>query len=295
MRSRTPEQVPQLLADENIDETRPAARHDDGVSDAGVWRSGRTAGRRAGLRDRSMPSARRSVAGSRRSRSVSTTRTHRLRPSSSRREAADRWRAGRRRSADGHRRAGSRRRSACRGIRRRPRQSPGTNSGRASGCVMPALPVPWFVPMPDRPSTRPRSRAVPFPCVLKPVALSGSRGVMRADDPAQLAAAFARLRALLRSPDIRAERDDAHEDGAHRGIHPGPRIRGRRPAASRRASPAGDLRQAGSARRPVLRGDDLPDAVVVGRRRAGGDRRRRRSRGGGDWPVRTGPSTPSAG
>ena len=49
-----------------------------------------------------------------------------------------------------------------------------------------------------------------FPCVVKPVALSGSRGVMRADDATAFAAAFERLRALLRSPDVRSERNDAH-------------------------------------------------------------------------------------
>jgi biotin carboxylase len=49
-----------------------------------------------------------------------------------------------------------------------------------------------------------------FPCVVKPVALSGSRGVIRADDPASFARAVVRLRALLRSPEIRAERDEAH-------------------------------------------------------------------------------------
>src|SRR5262245_34696398 len=52
---------------------------------------------------------------------------------------------------------------------------------------------------------------VSFPCVLKPVALSGSRGVMRADDPVSFARAFERLRALLRSPDVRSERNDANE------------------------------------------------------------------------------------
>lgn len=51
-----------------------------------------------------------------------------------------------------------------------------------------------------------------FPVVVKPVALSGSRGVMRADDPASFDAALARLRALLQSPDIRAERNDAHDE-----------------------------------------------------------------------------------
>ncbi len=41
--------------------------------------------------------------------------------------------------------------------------------------------------------------AVPLPAVLKPVALSGSRGVIRADDPAAARRAEARIRAILRS------------------------------------------------------------------------------------------------
>jgi biotin carboxylase len=39
--------------------------------------------------------------------------------------------------------------------------------------------------------------ATGFPCVVKPTMLSGSRGVMRADNPAELAARFARLRGIL--------------------------------------------------------------------------------------------------
>ena len=53
--------------------------------------------------------------------------------------------------------------------------------------------------------------AVAYPAVIKPLALSGSRGVMRVDNAGQLAAAFSRLRALLRSPDIRIERDALHD------------------------------------------------------------------------------------
>lgn len=52
---------------------------------------------------------------------------------------------------------------------------------------------------------------IPYPAVVKPLALSGSRGVMRADDPHELASAFARLRKLLLAPDVRTERDSAHE------------------------------------------------------------------------------------
>ena len=47
---------------------------------------------------------------------------------------------------------------------------------------------------------------VRYPCVIKPVGLSGSRGVMRANTPAELAAAAARLRALLSRKDVRAIR-----------------------------------------------------------------------------------------
>jgi biotin carboxylase len=41
-----------------------------------------------------------------------------------------------------------------------------------------------------------------YPCVLKPTGLSGSRGVMRANNPEQFIAAFRRIEALLRDPDI---------------------------------------------------------------------------------------------
>ena len=49
----------------------------------------------------------------------------------------------------------------------------------------------------------------PYPCVLKPLALSGSRGVIRADNPPAFVAMFERLRALLADPEIAAECGDA--------------------------------------------------------------------------------------
>lgn len=54
------------------------------------------------------------------------------------------------------------------------------------------------------------ARDTPYPAVVKPLALSGSRGVMRVDDAAGFVRAYARLRALLESPDVRLERDGAH-------------------------------------------------------------------------------------
>lgn len=49
-----------------------------------------------------------------------------------------------------------------------------------------------------------------YPVVLKPLALSGSRGVMRVDLASDFLAAFERLRRLLAAPDVRLERDGVH-------------------------------------------------------------------------------------
>jgi biotin carboxylase len=48
------------------------------------------------------------------------------------------------------------------------------------------------------------ARRMTFPCVLKPRVLSASRGVIRADDEAAFVAAFARIRAILREPEVAA-------------------------------------------------------------------------------------------
>ena len=50
---------------------------------------------------------------------------------------------------------------------------------------------------------------VSYPCVLKPLVLSASRGVIRADTPAELAAAWARIAAILALPEIRELGDGA--------------------------------------------------------------------------------------
>lgn len=71
------------------------------------------------------------------------------------------------------------------------------------------LPAPTFLSASTGDDAHLLARSVTFPVVVKPLMLSGSRGVMRADDPAELVAAFYRLRALLQAPDIRAERSEA--------------------------------------------------------------------------------------
>lgn len=50
---------------------------------------------------------------------------------------------------------------------------------------------------------------VRFPCVVKPLVLSGSRGVIRVDDAAALAGAVARVARILDAPDVRSRRDAA--------------------------------------------------------------------------------------
>jgi predicted ATP-grasp superfamily ATP-dependent carboligase len=49
-----------------------------------------------------------------------------------------------------------------------------------------------------------------YPAVIKPLALSGSRGVMRVDRASDFVWAFERLARLLQSPDILRERDEVH-------------------------------------------------------------------------------------
>jgi hypothetical protein len=84
------------------------------------------------------------------------------------------------------------------------------------------LPVPWFFPLSiDHQPSAVSHQPLTYPCVVKPVALSGSRGVMRADDGAAFAAALERLRALVRLPEVRAERDEAHETALVEGFIPG--------------------------------------------------------------------------
>ena len=83
------------------------------------------------------------------------------------------------------------------------------------------LAVPWFVPGSIDADPRALADELTYPCVLKPLALSGSRGVMRADNASGFVAAFERLRRLLLSLDVRAERNQAHDAILVEGFIPG--------------------------------------------------------------------------
>lgn len=70
------------------------------------------------------------------------------------------------------------------------------------------LPVPRFeVFSRDVSSSELEARWTTYPCVVKPLVLSGSRGVIRADTPAELHAAVLRVAAILKSPDVAQRRD----------------------------------------------------------------------------------------
>ncbi|MGH9346726.1 MAG: ATP-grasp domain-containing protein, partial [Vicinamibacterales bacterium] len=73
------------------------------------------------------------------------------------------------------------------------------------------LTMPWFQAVPARRNPRALASRLPYPCVVKPLTMSGSRGVIRANDPDEFVAAFTRLTTLLRQPDVRSERDAASD------------------------------------------------------------------------------------
>jgi biotin carboxylase len=71
------------------------------------------------------------------------------------------------------------------------------------------VPVPRFAVFDE--NDDPATLDVPFPCVVKPLLCSASRGVIRADDRASFVAAWRRLGALLQTPALRAVEDpDGH-------------------------------------------------------------------------------------
>jgi hypothetical protein len=69
------------------------------------------------------------------------------------------------------------------------------------------VPVPWFRSVALEPMPEPSLLGIRFPCVLKPLSLSASQGVVRANNREEFLAGAARLKRLLNSPEIRATRE----------------------------------------------------------------------------------------
>lgn len=69
------------------------------------------------------------------------------------------------------------------------------------------LPVPRFFRVDVDQGPDEAAGQAQYPCVLKPLGLSASRGVIRADNPAEFVAAFRRIEALLARPEIQIQRE----------------------------------------------------------------------------------------
>jgi hypothetical protein len=69
--------------------------------------------------------------------------------------------------------------------------------------------APWYARFPLASKPAQAAGAVPYPCVLKPLGLSASRGVIRADDQQEFAAAFRRITALLQQKDVKIMREES--------------------------------------------------------------------------------------
>ncbi len=69
------------------------------------------------------------------------------------------------------------------------------------------LPVPEFFAFGRNEALTKVLRQVTFPCVVKPLSLAASQGVIRANNAEEFTAAVARIRALLESPEIQVTRE----------------------------------------------------------------------------------------
>jgi biotin carboxylase len=69
------------------------------------------------------------------------------------------------------------------------------------------LRVPWFRNFPIHPIPEPSLLGISYPSVLKPLSLSASQGVVRANNRQEFLAAAAQIRRLLQSPEMRSSRE----------------------------------------------------------------------------------------
>ncbi|GAC1661701.1 MAG: ATP-grasp domain-containing protein [Candidatus Acidiferrum sp.] len=70
------------------------------------------------------------------------------------------------------------------------------------------LRTPWFRKIALHPPPEPALLEISYPCVLKPLSLSASQGVVRANNREEFLSAAARIRRLMESPEVRATREE---------------------------------------------------------------------------------------
>jgi hypothetical protein len=83
------------------------------------------------------------------------------------------------------------------------------------------LRVPWFRAISHTPTPEPSLLGISYPCVAKPLSLSASQGVVRANSREEFIAAATRIRRLLESPEIRATREPNLDQILVEGYIPG--------------------------------------------------------------------------
>src|SRR6267378_6202895 len=83
------------------------------------------------------------------------------------------------------------------------------------------LSVPWFRNFPIEPAPEPALLGISYPCVLKPLSLSGSQGVARANNRQEFLAAAARVRGVLELPEVLASREANLDQFIVEGYIPG--------------------------------------------------------------------------
>jgi formate-dependent phosphoribosylglycinamide formyltransferase (GAR transformylase) len=83
------------------------------------------------------------------------------------------------------------------------------------------LRVPWFRAISLNPTPEPALLGISYPCVAKPLSLSASQGVVRANSREEFVAAATRIRRLLESPEIRATREPNLDQMLVEGYIPG--------------------------------------------------------------------------
>jgi hypothetical protein len=86
------------------------------------------------------------------------------------------------------------------------------------------LSVPWFRSLPIDPTPEPVLLDISYPCVLKPLSLSASQGVVRANNREEFVAAAARVRRLLKSPEILSTREANLDQILVEGYVPGKEV-----------------------------------------------------------------------
>src|SRR6202047_2834766 len=83
------------------------------------------------------------------------------------------------------------------------------------------LRVPWFRAVALQPAPEPALLGISYPCVLKPISLSASTGVIRANNREEFLTAAARVRRVLESPEVLASREANLDQMIVEGYIPG--------------------------------------------------------------------------